>query len=97
MKTFVKKHFVWASALLILVATMSFKMAEKSNKFSLEWYEVDGLGNIGSMTSAPSGSCVIDHPENFCKIQLDTDNPKPSTVAEANDLGYTRGLAGVED
>ena len=97
MKTFVKKHFILASALLISFVTMSFKLAEKNSKVSLEWYEVDGSGNIGSLTSAPSGSCVIDHPENFCKIQLDTDNPKPSTVTEANNNGYTRGLAGMED
>ncbi len=97
MKTFVKKHALWAFALLISTATMSFKLVEKSNNRALQWYEVDGAGNIGSPTSAPSGSCVIDHPVDFCKIQLDTDNPMPSTVTEANTQGYTRGLAGLDD
>ncbi len=94
MKTFFKTNLIGIFAVLLAVGTMSFTML-RVDEPDLKWYEVGPTGTIEDETSPPSGTCEVDYHANICKILLDTENPIPPTVSDANFYGYTRGIAGV--
>lgn len=92
MKTLVKKHMIGLFTLVLTVATMSFKMIEKSN-VSEYWFEVGIDGNqIGDPTSAPgaSGDCNTLNTTSICKVKLSVPTP-PATVSDAHTGGVYLG------
>jgi hypothetical protein len=66
MKNLVKKHMIGLFALVLTVATMSFKMAEKSNS-SDYWFSVDGSGQVtGYIGPTLSGDCSTTNEDHIC-------------------------------
>ena len=90
MKTFLKKHFVWAFALLISVATMSFKLVEANHKTSYSWFEVEPDGDIvGPERTSPPDNCGGSGP--LCAVAFNPGavtggNPPISNVS--HDAGH---------
>lgn len=89
MKTFLKKHFIGAFALVLALATMSFKYAEKQT-LVYNWYPVGTDGSTITSSTPLAGepnedACNPDNSQSICaiEIQLNPSNPFPSTVAQA--------------
>lgn len=95
MRNLIQKNVIGLFALVLAVATMSFKMIEKES-VSSQWYNVDTDGfTITSSTPITEPSdpgCDDENQATVCAVEitLNPSNPFPANLNEAQS-NHTRG------